>query len=340
MIIKDFEHIQTAHCENGVTSSLLSYHGLKEISEPLAFGIGAGLFYIQIPLLKVNGGPAISFRTMPGNIFKQTVKSLGIDVVRKKFNDHKAAQRFLDQQIEKGNPVGAQVGVYQLPYFPVEYRFHFNAHNIIIFGKEGDQYLVSDPVMETTTSLSAAELEKVRFAKGPLAPKGQIYFPENVREIDQDTLKKAIKRGIKRNVRDMLMIPGNVAGVRGIHYTAKKVRKWRDKLGERKGGLYLGQIVRMQEEIGTGGGGFRFIYAAFLQEAAQIFGNEELARIAEDFSTAGDMWRDSAVNMAQVYRGRNTSQAQFNLCADQMDAIAVLEKKAFEQLKKTQKHLG
>ena len=340
MIIKDFEHIQTAHCENGVTSSLLSYHGVKQISEPLAFGIGAGLFYIQIPILKVNGGPAISFRTMPGNIFKQTVKALGIDVVRKKFSDPKAAKAFLDEQIEKGNPVGAQVGVYNLPYFPKEYRFHFNAHNIIIFGKEGDRYLVSDPVMESTTSLSAAELEKVRFAKGPLAPKGQIYYPENVHPISEEQIKSAIRKGIKGNVRAMFYIPTGVAGVKGIQYTASKVRKWRSKLGERKGGLYLGQIVRMQEEIGTGGGGFRFIYAAFLQEAGQIFQNDELSLIAEDFSKAGDMWRDSAINMAQVYRGRDTSQAQFDLCADQMDKIAEVEKVAFEKLKKIQKTLG
>ena len=56
----------------------------------------------------------------------------------------------------------------------------------------------------------------------------------------------------------MLNIPGPIAGVDGINYTARQIRKWREKLGPRKAGLYMGQIVRMQEEIGTGGGGFRF----------------------------------------------------------------------------------
>ncbi len=32
----------------------------------------------------------------------------------------------------------------------------------------------------------------------------------------------------------------------------------------------------MQEEIGTGGGGFRFLYAAFLAEAKQYNLNEEI----------------------------------------------------------------
>jgi hypothetical protein len=51
-------------------------------------------------------------------------------------------------------------------------------------------------------------------------------------------------------------------------------------MGRKKGtkvtNHYLGQLIRMQEEIGTGGGGFRFIYGAFLQEASVILKNDEL----------------------------------------------------------------
>src|ERR1035438_5817219 len=149
-----FNHIQSAHCENGVTTGLLRYNGLDFMDEPLAFGMGAGLFYIHIPFMKVNNGPAISFRNMPGSIFNKTCKSLGISINRKKFSNSDEANDFLDKKISEGIPVGCQVGVFHLTYFPVEYRFHFNAHNIIVFGKENDQYLISDPVMETTTTLS------------------------------------------------------------------------------------------------------------------------------------------------------------------------------------------
>jgi hypothetical protein len=83
--VKPFEHHQTAHCENGVTVSLLKQQGLDFMTEPLAFGMGSGLFYIHIPFLTVNNGPAISFRTMPGAIFKRTCKSLNVTVERKKY---------------------------------------------------------------------------------------------------------------------------------------------------------------------------------------------------------------------------------------------------------------
>ena len=71
----DFVHLQAAHCENGVTTNLLRKAGADKLTEPLSFGIGSGLFFIYIPLLKVNKGPAIAFRTMPGHIFKRTAKS-------------------------------------------------------------------------------------------------------------------------------------------------------------------------------------------------------------------------------------------------------------------------
>ncbi len=330
----DFKHVQTAHCENGITTALLRYHGLDYMNEPLAFGMGAGLFYIHVPFMKFNGGPAISFRTVPGAIFRRTCKALDIDVRRKKFNDTNSAKDFLDLRISEGTPVACQVGVFNLSYFPVEYRFHFNAHNLIVYGKKDGDYLISDPIMEDVTSLSASELEKARFAKGLFAPKGHIYYPENIGEPDQELLKKGIVRGIKNNVRTMLHIPGNIAGVAGIKYTSGKIRKWREKLGVRKAGLYLVHIVRMQEEIGTGGGGFRFVYAAFLEQAADYLKEDKLLNISEDFTKAGDLWRSSALQMAGIYKGRLSTQKDFDEVAEILLEIYETEKQAFKKLSK------
>ena len=132
---KQFKHLQAAHCENGVATSLLKYHGMDFMSEPLVFGLGSGIFYLHIPFLQISGGPAISYRGMPGAIFSKASKLLGVNVNRKKFSNEKDAYDYLNKQIQLGNPVGCQVGVFNLPYFPVEYRFHFNAHNLVVYGK-------------------------------------------------------------------------------------------------------------------------------------------------------------------------------------------------------------
>jgi hypothetical protein len=332
--IKDFNHVQTAHCENGVVTSLLQHHGLDFMSEPLAFGLGVGLFYIHLPFLKINNGPAIAFRTMPGEIFKRGCRSLGVKVARKKFRNTASAQAYLDEKVAAGIPVGCQVGVFHLVYFPKEYRFHFNAHNLIVYGKEDGRYLISDPVMEVVTSLSPAELEDVRFARGPLAPKGHLYYPAKVPEVGKEQLRKAIKIALKKNAWWMSQIPVSCIGSSGFAYTGKQILKWRDKLGVKQAGLNLGQIVRMQEEIGTGGGGFRFIYAAFLEQAAEILQDDRLIRLSEQVTKSGDLLRSSAVRMAAVYKGRKIEQEDFKEVAEGFEEIGALEKTIFSELYK------
>ncbi|MBU2938209.1 BtrH N-terminal domain-containing protein [Lacinutrix sp. C3R15] len=326
----NFTHHQSAHCENGVVSNLMKHHGFN-VSEPMVFGIGSGLLFCYIPFLKVNHAPAITYRAMPGFIFKRFAKRVGIKIEREKFKDPKKAKAVLDNNLNNNNPVGLQVGVYNLTYFPDEYRFHFNAHNLVVYGKEDNTYLISDPVMETVTTLTDKELEKVRFAKGALPPKGHIYYPTNFpKELN---LEKAILKGIKHTCRDMLA-PMPVLGVKGIRFTAKQIRKWPKKLGTKKANHFLGQIVRMQEEIGTGGGGFRYIFAAFLQESSKILNNPKLADLSKEMTLIGDLWRDFAVDASRIYKNRGAKADGYNEVASQLEALADKEEVFFKALKK------
>lgn len=333
--MKSFNHIQTAHCENGVTASLLNYNGLEFATEPLVFGIGSGIFYLHVPFVKINGGPAITFVNMPGSIFKRTCKALNVDFTAKIFRNENEAVAFLDNMISKGIPVGVQLGVFHLPYFPPEYRFHFNAHYVIVYGKQGNNYMISDPVMDNVTLISEEDMLKARFSKGVLAPKGLVFYPEVTSKVTNQQIRKAIVKGIKHTNALMLHLPGGKVGVTGIKYTARQIPKWRDKLGARKAGQYLGQFVRMQEEIGTGGGGFRFIFASFLEQANNYIENDKLLEIAQDFTKSGDLWRTSAIQMGRIYKGRiNNSLQDFNVCSDLLYQISDLEKQAFRKLDK------
>lgn len=326
----DFVHKQSAHCENGVASNLLSNQGIQ-ISEPMAFGIGSGLFFVYLPFIKVNHAPAISYRPMPGLIFNRLAKRLGLKIKRIKFNDKQKAQRELEAKIAQGIPCGLQVGVYHLPYFPEEYRFHFNAHNLVVYGKREANFLVSDPVMATTTELTPSELEKVRFAQGAFAPKGQIYYPIAIPQ--QLDWEKAIVKAIKKTCNDMLA-PVPIVGVRGMRMVAKAIVKWPKKHGVPKANHFLAQMVRMQEEIGTGGGGFRFIYAAFLQEAAKKINKPVLNEFATEMTSIGDAWRDFAVNAARVYKKRKNGDDVYVSLAKELQVLADREEQFFKKLKK------
>ncbi len=326
----DFKHKQTAHCENGVISNLLTHSGLK-ISEPLAFGLGSGIFFVYLPFLKVNFAPALSFRPQPGLIFKRMTKRLGIKIKRQKFKKTGLATKALDKMLEENIPVGLQVGVFNLTYFPDEYRFHFNAHNLVVYGKEEDTYLISDPVMEDVTTLSTKELETVRFAKGVYAPKGQMYFPIEIpKEIN---FERAIKKAIKATCRDMLA-PIPIVGVKGMRMVARSIKKWPKKIGAKKTNHYLGQIVRMQEEIGTGGGGFRYIYGAFLQEASEILKNKDLKILAKEITDIGDLWRDFALDASRLYKNRSNEFDGYNKVSEKLFHIADKEEAFYKKLKK------
>jgi len=48
----DFAHRQSAHCESGVVSSLMRFHGL-DFDEPMVFGIGSlGIVFLLSPICK------------------------------------------------------------------------------------------------------------------------------------------------------------------------------------------------------------------------------------------------------------------------------------------------
>ncbi|MDR3093342.1 MAG: BtrH N-terminal domain-containing protein [Bacteroidales bacterium] len=329
----NFEHKPAAHCESGVTANMLNFYGIQ-ISEPMVLGIGGGVFFSYMPFITLHGMPVISFRPLPGHIFARVMKRLKISISKRRFLSRKQSMKALDRLVEKGVPVGTVVGMFFLPYVPKEYRFHFNAHNICIIGKENGVYTVSDPVSLALNELTHDELQRVRFAKGTYPPMGKMYWVNKVHSTSPD-LKAAIVSGIKLNCHRMLDIPVPYFGNKGIYLLAKHLRLWEQKSGARKAALQLAQIIRMLEEIGTGGAGFRYMYAAFLQEAAPILGKPEYLDLSGQMSGIGDLWRDFATEAARKFKKRSDNTLSYDQLADKLVHIANEEKQFFTQLRQS-----
>jgi hypothetical protein len=325
----EYKHNFAAHCETGVINSLFENNKLK-LSEPMSFGIGSGLFFIIIPFFKVMGNPLTSYRSIPGSIFKKCCKRLGIKYTTKKFRSPIKAVNVLDSLLAKKIYVGIQANIYWLPYIPKNFRFHFNAHNLIIVSKNKNTYTVSDPLLEDLAECPSGPLNKARFSKGPLAPKGFLYYLNNNQEVKN--IEKAIHKGIQDTVRRMLYTPLPVAGVRGIRFLRKSINKWFNKLDDKQAKLYLASVIRMQEEIGTGGAGFRYIYSSFLNEAGELLKNDVLIESSKEMELIADNWRIFATHAVKLCKNKPGASLENVLAA--LDKIADLEYNCYKNLQK------
>lgn len=324
-----FQHQHTAHCETGVMSSMLKHHGF-EISEPMALGLSSSIAFAYLPFIKLNGLPLIAYRMPPRSVIKGLKKRLNLSLHYEKFKNPELGMIALDKQLDAGNVVGLQTSVYWLPYFPDDMRFHFNAHNLLVYAKKNNTYLISDPVFEEPVSCSADELQKARFAKGALAPKGMMYFINKPPKPVDYT--KLIPKSIKSAARS-LTAPAPIIGVRGIHFLAKKIAQLDRTIPDKKQQiLFLGHIIRMQEEIGTGGAGFRYMYASFLQESAILTSNTLLEDASHMMTEVGDHWRNFALQTVKMCKNR--SHYELPILAELLHKCASEELKVWKLLKK------
>ncbi len=329
----NFDHMQlSAHCESGAIVNLLGYYKIK-INEPLAFGIGAGYYFGHLPFLKINYSPATAFRALPGLVFSRTCKNLGIGYERKTFRSPDKAMDELDRVLDTGTPVGVQVGVFHLPFFPQEYRMHYNMHNMVVYGKENNEYSIADSVIAGECKISYEDFKKVRFPKGAFAPNGKMYYMTNIPEGEIDFSQPTIK-GIKRTVYEMIEIPFWMVGVKGIRFFARQLRKWPVKYGNKVASQHLGQAILSLEEIGTGGAGYRFIYGAFLKQAAEMLNKPELNELSHEMGEAANRWRDFSYMGARNCKNRSVPEEPYDALADIIMDCADREEKIFRKLKK------
>ncbi|MCL2075584.1 MAG: BtrH N-terminal domain-containing protein [Betaproteobacteria bacterium] len=285
-------------------SAIMRHYGLP-LSEPMAFGLSSALTFAFLPFIKISGQPLASYRMPPRAIIRGLQKPLRFSMRTETFRRPEAGMARLDELLDAGHVAGLQVSVFWLPFIPPDFRFHFNAHNLLAYGRDAasGEYLLSDPVLEEPVRCASADLARARFARGLLAPKGLLYYPANAPQ--EPAWEQAIPAAIKKTAWIMLRTPLPFIGVKGINRVARAFERLPAAADPQATKLYIGHLIRMQEEIGTGGGGFRFMYAAFLEEAASRINRPDLTELAAELVDIGDLWREFALAAARMIRDRD-----------------------------------
>jgi hypothetical protein len=328
-----FQHKMGAHCESGILSALLSHNGVA-LSEPMVLGISGAIFFVFIKTPHMVF-PVFDMRNRPGDMRKNIGKRLGIKFATQKFSDPDRARASLEALLDKGIPTTVQVDMFYMEYIPSYMRVHFNAHFIVVVGREGGNYLVSDCYYPSISKLSRDSLDKARFAKSDFAPKGFQFYVASTPAggVKEDVLKKAVMQGIKQSAFNMVKLPVPFIGVKGMRRFADNIPAW-PKIARNMDALShaIMSIHITLEERGTGGGGFRFMYASFLQEAAKLLDKTEFSDMSKKIMAIGDRWRELSLFVARVGKNRDLGDNRMQEIRQMIRARADEEEAFFKTL--------
>lgn len=330
----DFKHKMAAHCETGTVTALLNHSGL-EITEPMVFGISSGIFFGYFESSNFSF-PTFIVRNKPGSIRDNISKRLGVKFETLKFKDHGKGEQTLNELIRKDIPTAAQVDFYYMDYMPEYQRVHINVHFINVIGMNETSYLISDSYYPKKSVLTKQTLNKARFAGGFMEPKGFLFYPTRIPEVID--YEKAIIKGIKKASYNMLKLPVPFIGIKGMRKFGKKVKEW-PKIARDIDHLSH-EIMRINillEDQGTGGGGFRYLYATFLQQAAGMLNDNRLKDLSKQMMEIGDNWRNISYFAAKIGKNRDLGPDRLNELSEMILARADEEQKFFGELAKAVK---
>jgi hypothetical protein len=294
-IIDGYEHRVASHCESGSVRNLLAHAGV-EASEPLIFGTGSGPAFYYLFFAK---GPAtfplLGIRNRPGAILGNVARLCGLGFSAREHPTTDEALARADELIDRGVPVVASVDMFYMKYLPAFMRVHAPFHFIVLVGRGEGGYVVSDPYNE---ELGVLGVDDLRAAWATHARLGRDNFMAHVETVpDRIDWPRVVVRAMRRTCRDMLLGPlvrrlMFFAGIEGMRTYARKIRTWPDRYAGvdlREGILFNAVTFEAQ---GTGGGAFRLIYGAFLQQAAELLDDAAFESFAEEMIENGRAWRE------------------------------------------------
>jgi hypothetical protein len=88
------------------------------------------------------------------------------------------------------------------------------------------------------------------------------------------------------------------------------------------------------EDRGTGGAGFRFMYATFLQEAAKLLDSSDLSDMSKKMMAIGDNWREISLYSARIGKNHDLGPESMKKLQDMIMERADEEETFFKQLLK------
>ncbi|RVX45480.1 butirosin biosynthesis protein H-like [Nonomuraea polychroma] len=292
-IVKEIEARGMQHCETTALGVLLRHEGL-DLSEPMLFGLGAGLSFIYWDAKSMEF-PFLGGRVKPFELTRNLANRLGLNLLVEETASPRKAWENVSARIDAGRPVGLQLDCYHLDYF--QSKVHFGGHVVAMYGyDEHHAYLVDTAQQGGAVRTSRTTLAMARAERGPMTARNRsfsITLPAH-----PPSWQSRIIPAIKACADAFLTAPIANLGHRGIEKAARQVPKWllRTEQPERD----LPQAALLMEKAGTGGALFRALYRDFLGECTGLIDDDDLRTGHRLYAEAAALWTDVATLIAKA----------------------------------------
>ncbi|MBA3865841.1 MAG: DUF4872 domain-containing protein, partial [Solirubrobacterales bacterium] len=261
--VPGYVHTPGNHCGSTALRNLLAFGGI-EISEEMAFGLGAGagFYYLAMdgssPSRWFNGRTARleeSFRELTGAALEMRTFAAGD-------GDSWDAAR---DEVDAGNPVLLLTDLYYLDHYGNS--AHFPGHAVVLAGYDEELAYLSDTGFEDLQETRIENLERARHSGHPAYPlEGHMFTVSGA--VDERRLAAAVPAAIERAAAEMLEPPfGAFGGLPALERLAAEAGTWPQAVEDWQWcARFAYQVI---ERRGTGGGAFRPMYSRFLAEAGR-----------------------------------------------------------------------
>ncbi|WP_336317666.1 BtrH N-terminal domain-containing protein [Streptomyces lavendofoliae] len=275
------------HCETTALGVLLRHQGL-DLSEPMLFGLGAGLSFVYWDS-KNMGFPFLGGRVRPFDLTRNLATRLGLELHVQETASPRRAWDHVTALIDTGRPVGLQLDSYYLDYFGS--TVHFGGHIVAMYGYDDhNAYLVDTDQQGGAVSTSLDSLARARAARGPMTARHRSFALTVPGELPSP--RERIVPAITACAGAFLDPPIANLGHRGIEKAGKLVRTWLQRTDNPQ--RDLPQAALLMEKAGTGGALFRNLYRDFLAECTDVLDSSHLRTGHTLYAEAATLWAEVA----------------------------------------------
>jgi hypothetical protein len=280
-------HEPGRHCASTGIRDLLGFHGVR-LSEAMCFGIGAGLgiWYLGLPGLSLSR--LIHVRS--ADIEDQFFTRMGLRFLWEQFGDPVQSEQALREKIDRGIPALIRTDIYYLPYY--ESKTHFPGHVIVVWGYDEarEVFFVTDTGRKEITEVPFSAMREARHQVDSFFEMhGNLFAPEGIAL--PDGFGEIIRNAIVHNSTVILDDAHGYQGIRGLDTWLGELSDWGDFPDWQWVCRFTYQVI---ERRGTGGGGFRLMYADFLKESAGLVREVASLSLTEKMLALGHAWQDLA----------------------------------------------